>query len=66
MKAYRHIGGHFWSQPITELLHKLGSGIPLTVIADESGTLRRVERCVTKESKEEKDSDVMNPNKMSE
>lgn len=36
MRAYRHIGGHSWSQPITELLHKQGSGMPPTLIAEES------------------------------
>ena len=33
MRAYRRIGGHSWSQPIMELLHKLGWGIPLIVEA---------------------------------
>lgn len=33
MRAYRRIGGHSWSQPIMELLHKQGRGIPLTLMA---------------------------------
>lgn len=37
MRAYRRIGGHSWSRPIMELLHKLGRGMPLTLIAEERG-----------------------------
>lgn len=67
MRAYRRIGGHSWSQPIIELLHKLGRGIPLTLIAEERGALRRIERFVTKEEpKGKEDPHIMNPNKLSE
>lgn len=38
MRAYRRIGGHSWSQPKMELLHKQGRGMPLTLITEEMGT----------------------------
>lgn len=63
MRAYRRIGGHSWSQPIMELVHKQRWGILL--ITEETGDIMKVEMYVTEEeSKTEEDPHVMYPNKL--